>query len=211
MMIFRFTIVLLTAAVAFAGQIFTLNTSSLISNPNAPFTLDFSFTDGSGTGDGNNTITLSNFAAGAGSLTQSSISGEVTVNASPFSIMLEDSSFFNDVQFTFVPDATFSFQLNATSNADSGTPDTFTLAILDRNLNNIPTTNPNNGIAFVEVDLPTTNPANGTQVILSGTVANSDDVDIPAPTGTPEPPTFVSILVGFCAVWALRGKQHSKK
>jgi len=210
-MIFRFTIVLLTAAVAFAGQIFTLNTSSLISNPNAPFTLDFSFTDGSGIGDGNNAITLSKFALGTGSLTQSSISGGVTVNASPFSIALEDSSFFNDVQFTFVPDATFSFQLDATSNADSGTPDTFTLAILDRNLNNIPTTNPNNGIAFVEVDLPTTNPTNGTQVILSGTVENSDDVSIPAPTGTPEPPTFVPILVGFCAVCALRGKQHSKK
>jgi hypothetical protein len=211
MMIKRLLLVLLTAVSAFAGQMFSLNTSSLIGNPNEPFTLDFSFTDGSATGDGNNTITLSHFALGAGALTESSISGGITVNANPLNITLQDSSFFNDVQFTFVPDATFSFQLDATSNADSGTPDTFTLGILDRNLNDIPTGNPNNGIAFIEVDLPTTNPATGTQVILSGTVANSDDVDIPAPTGTPEPSTFVSILVGFCAVWALRGKQRREK
>ena len=209
-MITRFTTVLLTATAAFAGQMFTLDTSSLIGNPNAPFTLDLSFTDGAGTGDGNNTITLSNFALGAGSLTESSISGGFTVNASPFRIALKDSSFFNDVQFTFVPDAMFSFQLDATSNPDSGTPDTFTLAILDKDLNNIPTMNPNNGIAFVEADLPTTNPANGTQVILSGTAANSDDVAIPTPTGIPEPSTFVPISMGFWAVCALRGKQQGR-
>jgi hypothetical protein len=49
------------------------------------------------------------------------------------------------------------------------------------------------------MDLPTTDPTNGTQVILSGTVANDDDVNIPAPTtGVPEPSTFIPLFVIGC-------------
>jgi hypothetical protein len=188
----RFAVALLTSLAAFGGTIVTFDTSSLVGNANAPFTLDFNFIDGSGIGDGNNSITLSNFVLGAGSLTLSSMTGGIAVNASPFSVTLTDSSFFNDVQFTFVPDTSLSFQIDSTSNPDDGTPDTFTVGILDRNFNNIPTSNPNNGVAFVELDLPTTDPTAGTQLIFSGSTANDDNVSIAAPTvsGVPEPSTF---------------------
>ena len=133
-----FILVLLTSIMTFADVV-TLDTSSLIGNPSGPFTLDFTFIDGSGTGDGNNTITLSDFVLGAGSLTLSSSTGGVTVGASPFTVTLTDTSFYNDVQFTFVPDTSLSFDIEATSNPDDGTPDSFTLGILDRGLINIPT------------------------------------------------------------------------
>jgi hypothetical protein len=204
-MIMRFTVAFLMPFTAFGGTLFTMDTSSLVANSNAPFTLDFNFNDGSGTSDGNNTITLSNFVLGAGSLTQSSISGGATVNSGPFGVVLTDNSFFNDVQFTFVADTSLSFQLDFTTNADDGTPDTFTIAILDRNLSNIPTTNPNNGIAFIELDLPTTNPDAGSQIILSGS-ADGAEVSLPAPVeGTvPEPSTFVMLGLALPLVAALR-------
>src|SRR5688572_15958379 len=44
----------------------TLNTSSLIGNPNGPFVVSFQLTDGSFAGDGNNTVTLSAFDFGGG-------------------------------------------------------------------------------------------------------------------------------------------------
>ncbi len=44
----------------------SLDTSSLIGNAAGPFSLDFQFNDGSGTNDGNNTVTLTNFAFGGG-------------------------------------------------------------------------------------------------------------------------------------------------
>jgi hypothetical protein len=200
----RFAIALFASLTAFGGTVYTFDTSSLVGNPNAPFTLDFNFNDGSGAGDGNNTVTLSSFVLGAGSLTQSSISGGVTVNASPFSVTLTDNSFFNDVQFTFVPDTSLSFQIDYTANPDDGTPDTFTVAILDRNLINVPTTNPNNGIAFIELDLPTANPTAGTQLILSGSTQNSDGVNIPPPTSgaVPEPSTSIFFGIGLTVVAA---------
>jgi hypothetical protein len=50
----------------------TFNTSALTSLPGSsggPFELALVFTDGSGTGDGNNTITLSDFNLGGGAVT----------------------------------------------------------------------------------------------------------------------------------------------
>src|SRR5438445_9955688 len=43
-----------------------VNTAGLIGNPSGPFALDFQLTDGSGTGDGNNTATVSGFVFGSG-------------------------------------------------------------------------------------------------------------------------------------------------
>jgi hypothetical protein len=212
----RFAVVLLTSLAAFGETIVILDTSSLESNANAPFTLDFTFIDGSGSGDGSNTITLSNFVLGAGSLTLSSTTGGITVNASPFSVLLTNTSFFNDVEFTFVPDASLTFQIDATSNAEDSTPDTFTVGILDRNFVNIPTSNPNNQVAFIELDLPVNNPPTGTQLILSGSTANDDDVTIATPTvssGAPEPSTFVLLglsLLMMAARYSAR-KSHSNR
>src|SRR5580693_7643769 len=128
-MIFRITVGLLIAMAAF-GTTISIDTASLEGNPNAPFTLDLQFIDGSGTGDANNTVTLTDFNLAGGSLALDSSTGGVTVSTGPFGIEMTDSSFFNELEFTFVPGATLSFDLSTTSNADVGTPDTFALAIL---------------------------------------------------------------------------------
>jgi hypothetical protein len=146
----------------------TINTSALASSATGPFTLDLQFIEGDGAGDSNNTVTLSNFSLGGGAIVTPAVSttGGVAVSASPLTIVLVDSSFFQDVQFSFTPGSVLSFQYDSTSNADLVAPDTFTLAILDNTGNEIPTNNPNGLNSFVELDLPTT--GSGTQITASG-------------------------------------------
>jgi hypothetical protein len=154
-------------AVADTHGTVTVNTSALASSASGPFTLDLQFIEGNGAGDSNNTVTLSNFSLGGGSIVTPAVSttGGVTVSASPLMIVLVDSSFFQDVQFSFTPGSVLSFQYDSTSNADIVAPDTFTLAILDNTGNEIPTNNPNGLNSFVELDLPTT--GSGTQIATS--------------------------------------------
>ena len=199
---------LLAVTPAFSDTVsFVIDTSSLIANPNGPFTLDFQFIDGSGTGDGNNTVTLSNFSDPASlTVVPSSETGGVALDGSPFGFTMTDSSFFNEISFLLAPDSSLGFRLDATDNSDSGIPDTFIVGLLDSSFNNIPTTNPNNGIALIEVDLPTTNPAAGTQVITSGSLANSDGVVFAAPAesfvATPEPSTLAMMTLEALLVFA---------
>jgi hypothetical protein len=212
-MIFRITVGLFIATAAF-GNTISIDTASLEGNPNAPFTLDFQFIDGSGTGDANNTVTLTDFDLAGGSLALTSSTGGVTVGSSPFGIEMTDTSFFNELQFTFLPGASLSFNLSTTSNADTGTPDVFALAILDSSLNDLPTSNPNNGVALVEYDFPTTDPSGAAQLILSGTTANSDGVTIPAPsvatTSTPEPTGLFWILTAIPIVLRIRPRRNKR-
>ncbi|HEX3747404.1 MAG TPA: dockerin type I domain-containing protein [Bryobacteraceae bacterium] len=160
---------LCAAYVAAAGThaTVTIDTSGLVNRGNGPFTLDLQFVEGDGAGDSNNMVTLSDFSLGGGSIATPAISmtGGVTVSASPLTVVLVDSSFFQDVQLTFTPGNALTFQIDSTSNPDAVAPDTFTMAILDGTGNEIPTNNPNGLDSFVEVDLPTM--AGGTQVTAS--------------------------------------------
>jgi hypothetical protein len=59
---------------AYADAIYnvSMDTSGLVGNPAAPFYLDFQFNDGSGTNDGNNTVTVGGFnVAGVGAASPS--------------------------------------------------------------------------------------------------------------------------------------------
>jgi hypothetical protein len=205
-MTIRIMIALIVAVPGFCSTLVTLDTSSLVANPNGPFILDFQFSDGSGTGDGNNTVTISNFSDPA-ALTFLSAFGGAVVNPGPLSFSLTDNSFFTDIEFTLTPDTTLSFDFDTTLNSDPGTPDTFIFDLLDRNLNNVPTLNLNNGIALLEVDLPTTQPAAGLQMIASASdPSNVDGVSIGAPSlstpsSAPEPSTFY--LVGLILLTAV--------
>src|SRR5665213_478365 len=117
--------------VALAGSAFgataVINTAAVQSRGAGPFTIDFQFTAGNGSGN-TNTVTLSNFAFGGGSLnaTPTSTAGGASVNTSPLGITLTDSSFYNDLQFTFTPGTSLSFDYSYTSNTDSIAPDSFT-------------------------------------------------------------------------------------
>jgi hypothetical protein len=151
----------------------TIDTSALANSGNGPYTLDMQFIEGDGGGSGSNMITLSNFSLGGGAIVTPAVSsiGGVNVSSNPLSIVLVDSSFFQDVQLTFTPGSVLSFQFDSTSNVDAVAPDTFTLAILDDTGTEIPTNNPNGLNSFLEVDLPTM--GSGTQVTGSATVSGN--------------------------------------
>lgn len=118
----------------------SVNTTSLVSNANGPFYLDFQLNDGSGLGDANNWATLSNFSFGGGWASGSPTAfGGAWGNLSS-SVQLNDSSAFNELYQGFNPGSWLTFDLNLTTNLDDGgTPDLFSFTILDSVLANIPT------------------------------------------------------------------------
>jgi hypothetical protein len=174
----RPAILLLIFCVAALADTLTLNTAPLESSGTGPFTIDLQFNSGNG-GDSTNTVTLSDFGFGGGSIdtTPSSSTGDINVVSSPFSVTLStDTSFYNEVQFGFTPGSTLSFDVANTSNVDTTAPDTFTFAIFDNTGNEIPTTSPYE--AFFELDLPTS----GSGVTAIESASSGYSVDIAAPT-----------------------------
>jgi len=153
----------------------TIDTSPLIGQASGPFSLDLQFTDGSGLGDANNTVTLSGFnfngGAWAGAAT---IQGGAT--AATGVITLTDRSFFNEVFQGFTPGASLSFSVALTGNLDVGsTPDQFSVGILDGGQAEIPTLGA--GDALLSVDLNSTDPA----VQRFATDAGRTPINIPSP------------------------------
>lgn len=121
----------------------SLDTNSLIGNSFAPFYLDFQLTDGSGSNNGNNTASVSDFQFGGGhavgaAFASGGASGDVATG-----ITLTDTDFWNDIYQEFVPGSVLSFLVTLSNNIESGsTPDLFSFSILDSGLGypaNIPT------------------------------------------------------------------------
>ena len=131
----------------------SLGTAPLIGHPARPFALEIQLNDGSGTGDGNNTVLLSNFVFGGGNPSGTpSIFGGVTGNLSS-SVAMTDSSFFNQFIQNFNPGATLSFQLMLTTNVDSGgVPDELSLALLDSSGFEIPTLGPADALLIIDIN-----------------------------------------------------------
>src|SRR5262245_8804966 len=120
----------------------TIDTTGLAAygTPPAPFALEFQLIDGDGTV--NNTVTLSNFdfGAGGGSSGAPTTTGGASDDLSG-TVILTDSSFFNEFIQGFIPSATdpLSFLLDVTENVEPLTPDAFSLAIFDSSGTGIPT------------------------------------------------------------------------
>ena len=201
----RITLALLACAGAFlcapagyaqtASYQISLNTAALMGNSAGPFSLDFQLTDGSGLGDGNNIATLSNFSFGGGGAPfgSANLSGNVTGSLAT-GVSLTDSTFFNEFYQSFAAGSTLSFQLTLTTSPDAGgTPDAFSLAILDQNLANITTTSPGDTLLFVNIDGP--NP-----VIETGSGRGSfAGVTV---TSVPEPTSLALLALGLGALLA---------
>ena len=198
---------LFSAAASHAGPIgITLATIPLVGNPGSPFSLDFQFTDGSGTSDGNNTLTLTNFNFGGGSAGVPILIGAASGTVAG-GFTLHDSSFFNDVTLPFTPGSTLSFTVTTTANVDAGgTPDLFTFGILDRNGFNIPTTAGSFFDVFVEISLDSTSPPVLTFASDTSRPLSTGDATprLSAPIATPEPGGLLLLLGGAMALAGLR-------
>lgn len=120
-----------------------LNTASLAANPAGPFSLDLQFSQGNGLP---NTVTLSNFVFTAGAPAGSpTLSGGASGGLGS-TVLLRDTSFLNEFYQGFSGTTlAISFDVSTTLNASAGTPDLFTVSILDLNLNPILTTSPGVG------------------------------------------------------------------
>lgn len=164
----------------------SMDTAPLIGHPAGPFSLEFQLTDGSGTGDENNTAVLSNFAFGGGApVGTPSLIGGATGDAGT-SITITESSFFNQFIQQFTPGNQLDFHLELTTNLQpAGVPDEFTFSILDSSGSELPTQSFFD--VFVEVDINSTNPA--VQTFASdptqSPAAGGPPIDIAAPTATP--------------------------
>jgi hypothetical protein len=200
------SLALCAAAPARAGIIetFTMLTGALQGDPAAPFSLDFQLNDGSGTGDGNNTAVLSNFlfGTGGGPVGSAALSGGATGDLGS-SVQITDSGFLNEFTQGFTPGTQLQFQLSLTTNVDAGgTPDQFSMAILDSSGAQLPTLSFFD--VFVEIDLDSANPA--IQTFASdpsrSTVAGGAPIDLSAPglTSVSSVPEPGSIFLLGCAL-----------
>jgi len=179
----------------------SLDTSGLV----GPFELAFIFTDGSGTGDANNSATLTDFLFGIGgsagavaaSLTTGGASGNLTSG-----ISLVDSSFLNVFASSFNPGNFLFFKFALTTNLDAGgTPDQFSLALLETDGSPVATPDPSDALLFVNVD----SARPGFNVFRSDLT--------PAPlvailAVVPEPPILLLVLAGLMA--ALRSSRSRR-
>jgi hypothetical protein len=174
----------------------TFNTASLAGN--GPFTLDFQFFDGTGiAGDlNNNSVTLTNFAFGGGT----ALGGGVALGGASGSlssgVLLHDTVFFNDYSEDFTPGTLLKFDLAITNVFNpSGTPDLFTMAILDSQGFEIPTTGfADEFLAFsleggVGPVITTANSAPGAAFSISAPVVTAN-----APSAVPEPSSWILLL-----------------
>lgn len=176
----------------------SLDTSPLIGDPAAPFSLEFQFNDGSGSGDGNNTLVLDNFSFGAGGVVAATPSTVGAASGSVgTSVSIVDNTFFNQFVQPFTPGSLLSFRVLLSTNVDAGgTPDELSFSILDRSSTEIPTLGAFDYLLVLDVD--SANPV--PQVFASDTsrfTASGAPINLSSPAidAVPEPSS-----IGFCFV-----------
>ncbi len=201
--VFAFALWLAPFAKADLDYSFTMNTSALVGS--GPFALDLQFLDGSGSPIdlNNNTVQLTNFLFGAGGspLGGGTATGGASGNLAS-GVTLNDTQFFNEYVENFTPGTQLSFQIDTTNVADpGGTPDLFTVAILDGLGNELPTTGSAN--EFLDVSLAGgANP----QVSTFGSAAGSafslgaPVVQLQGPVPAPEPSSYCELLTLLLAL-----------
>jgi hypothetical protein len=183
----------------------TLDTSSLVGHPAGPFYVYATFTDGSGVGDANNTVTMSDFTFGGGSALGNPLVFGGASGSLETGITITDSSFFSFALEQFAPGLQLNFLLDLTLNDDSGgIPDRFSLSLLDSSGVALPTLAPS-GDYFFGADIYSTGAiidAYGSD--MSRSLSVGGPVSIPVPTITsvssvPEPST-IYLLGGALAM-----------
>jgi hypothetical protein len=176
----------------------TIDTSvlnSVVNIGNGLFSLDFQLNSGNTLN--NNTVSLTNFTFGGGGSpfgpanifggASGSLGGAITLN---------DTGAFNEFFQTFRAGSFIGFDLTLTQNVDAGpTPDAFTIAILDKNLFNIPTSGLGDTLLFANID--TTRPLTIAQLNLASGTGSYTGVTTRAVRVVPEPATLALLAVGL--------------
>ncbi len=168
------------------------------------FEMAFIFIDGSGAGDANNAVTLTNFGFGVGGsagavdprLTTGGVSGDLTTG-----VTLVDSTFFNVFAATFTAGTLLTFDFGLTTNLE-GTPDQFSMALLQSDGTQIATTDPSGADSLLTVNIDSAHPAFS---------AFASDLT-PAPVVTlsasaPEPSSMLLLVAALMvALWSARAR-----
>lgn len=194
-------VVLARPPLARAGSItetVTVNTSSFVGSTNS-FEVFFSLTDGSGSGDGNNTVTLSGFNFGAGGSAGAVDMGNTSNAAGDLQsgVTMNDAGNFSDsFAAFFTPGSSLSFTIaDAFTSLDSPTPDMLSFALVNNGAlltTNDPSLNDN----LVTLTLDS---ASGTTTLYTDQNA-TDSVGTPtlgSPVSAPEPPGWMLLFAGL--------------
>jgi hypothetical protein len=213
------------ARAALQFQVTVNNPQALNRNPlgaGGPYALDFTLTSGGNT----NTVIINSFNLGGGSALSSMIfmtggaSGDI--NSPPGSITVTDNvqvnpgaGAFNDFNEVFAPGTlAVAFAVNMTTSFVSGTPDRFTLSILDQTGNPIPTTDTGNNNEFALLGANITGPSmtlSNIETYTAGSGANQITVSV-SPFGSivPEPATVVPMCLGIGTVLGWYALHHRR-
>ena len=191
---------------------FDLSTSSIAGQ--GTFSLAFQLVDGSGTGNADNTVSLTNFTFGGGSASgPATLFGGAGGSVATGLTLTNSNSFFNAAVQGFVPGQQLTFDATFTDNANTPFSDLFTMSILDPSGNGIPTLDTvNDSFLTVTLDGTTTalpNGATAPPTMFFSADTSQTSYDLPAPTAIPEPSSAV-LLCASCVFLALQRKVRSR-
>ena len=162
----------------------------------APFTLDYQLN--SGDGNNNNTATINNFTFGNGGSATGTpsyvggASGDLTSG-----VALSESSAYNEFDQTFTAGSILGFDLSLTTNPVTPTPDQFSFAILDNNLDELGTTDPSDANTIITVNIDSASPSIDQ---FSTSPASFGTVTVTPLTSVPEPATTALFGISSLAV-----------